>query len=379
MSGRGATLSPESVGAGSEWSGISGYQSRPAPDPPYSPTTAYNRGALATPPVSTGSAGVMNGGLPNGTARAPNSPGNPSPPSSIGRSSTGTGLYASSDGGQSRKAYAQEETLAEHYVALKRFLAPTLRDEKGNPRPNRARDKLLRLSPVQFHELSTDVFDELVRRQASAGQRRPPPGGSPIEPPPPYLLPKTSFHPKRNQARQKLSTLPPPRFRDLATDVFYELERRFPRFVGGDIDRLGSPASFRGGYGRNGSSSNGPMGPGGPRPGSRGQLPRGSGPPPRNGLQPYGGPGSRAPSNEYGRPLPKTFQSNTIIPNKSTMVEDDDEQTPEDDEFDPYSLGPDSRRPSARDTGRSSGSTEVRLLLKPRGTPFVVMELLALC
>jgi hypothetical protein len=31
-------------------------------------------------------------------------------------------------------------------------------------------------------------------------------------------------------------------------------------------------------------------------------------------------------SNSLGRPLPKTFQSNTIVPNKSTMVEDDDEE-----------------------------------------------------
>ena len=29
--------------------------------------------------------------------------------------------------------------------------------------------------------------------------------------------------------------------------------------------------------------------------------------------------------DEYGRPTAKTFQSNTIIPNKSTMVEDDDD------------------------------------------------------
>lgn len=31
-------------------------------------------------------------------------------------------------------------------------------------------------------------------------------------------------------------------------------------------------------------------------------------------------------SNSLGRPLPKTFQSNTIVPNKSTMVEDDDDE-----------------------------------------------------
>ena len=34
---------------------------------------------------------------------------------------------------------------------------------------------------------------------------------------------------------------------------------------------------------------------------------------------------SSDPPNSLGRPLPKTFQSNTIVPNKSTMVEDDDD------------------------------------------------------
>jgi hypothetical protein len=33
--------------------------------------------------------------------------------------------------------------------------------------------------------------------------------------------------------------------------------------------------------------------------------------------------GLDTPSNDYGRPTPKTFQSNTIVPNKGTLVEDD--------------------------------------------------------
>jgi hypothetical protein len=31
------------------------------------------------------------------------------------------------------------------------------------------------------------------------------------------------------------------------------------------------------------------------------------------------------PNGDYGRPTQKQFQSNTIVPNKSTMVEEDDE------------------------------------------------------
>ncbi|WFD21048.1 component of the polarisome [Malassezia caprae] len=78
-----------------------------------------------------------------------------------------------------------------------------------------AREKLTRLNKQQFSELSTDVHDELQRRQDVQQQM-------------PYLPGRDDFHPKRNQARQKLSTLPKSRFRDLASDVFFELERRYP-------------------------------------------------------------------------------------------------------------------------------------------------------
>lgn len=250
-------------------------------------------------------------------------PGEPSPPNSIARSSYGTTMSSTEQ--QRRKTLQMEERLSQHYAILKRFLAQSLRDEKGNAKTNRARDKLLRLSAVQFQELSTDVYDELLRRQSSSGQQMNGPGQVP-----PYLLPKENFHPKRNQARQKLATLPPARFQDLATDVFYELERRFPVFAGRDLSRVGSPA----------------MGPP-----SRVGTPNGM----RNnygarnpslGSQVMAGLG--IPGMEDGRPQPKTFQSSTIVPNKSTMVEDDDE-----DASDIYG----SRRDTTL-TSRSTGGSE---------------------
>ncbi|KAG9247796.1 hypothetical protein BJ878DRAFT_414196 [Calycina marina] len=321
MNNRNAPLSNAPLSPiGSEWSGISKYQTLDT-DSPYSPNP-INRGQLATPPVSGASNGMMNGGgfPPRGSISGGGNiprpgPEGPSPPASIARSSI-----------QSRKDESFESVLSEHYIALKRYLTASLRDEKGNPRPNKARDKLLRLSPVQFQELSTDVFDELLRRQSG---RVTPNGGSPDGGPPPYLLPKDTFHPKRNQARQKLSTLPPARFRDLATDVFYELERRFPRFTGGDISRMGSPASMRGPPSRNGTPVNGGS--------NRMRRPSDAssiagysmrsesrnGPrPSMNGLNIP--PSPIMPPNDYGRPTPKTFASNTIVPNKSTMVEDDE-------------------------------------------------------
>ena len=83
------------------------------------------------------------------------------------------------------------------------------------PSRSNAREKLTRLSRQQFAELSTDVHDELKRRQNESESV-------------PFLPGRDDFHPRRNQARQKLATLPKNRFRDLASDVFFELERRFP-------------------------------------------------------------------------------------------------------------------------------------------------------
>ena len=235
-------------------------------------------------------------------------PGEPSPPNSVARSSYGTNVSVSEN--QRRQAMRMEERLSQHYAILKRYLAQSIRDEKHQSKPNRARDKLLRLSAIQFQELSTDVYDELLRRQSASGQQTSGPGQVPA-----YLLPKENFHPKRNQARQKLATLPSSRFRDLATDVFYELERRFPAFTGKDIHRNGSPGMY-GPPSRVGT-------PNGMRPG-----PHGPGHPPRGssiGGQSIGGLGLPGQEDEYGRLTAKTFQSNTIIPNKGTMVEDDDD------------------------------------------------------
>ena len=381
MNGRdNGPLSPVSIGGGSEWSGISKYQTLDT-DSPYSPN---NRGQLASPPISSSSNGTMNGGgfPPRGPESGSPSNG-PSPPASIARSSNGASLYGgstlngASDNGRNRKDDQFEATLSEHYVSLKRYLAQSLRDEKGNPRPNKARDKLLRLSSVQFQELSTDVFDELLRRQAS-GRKASTAGIAAADPNvPPFLLPKDAFHPKRNQARQKLSTLPPARFRDLATDVFYELERRFPRFAGGEIPRTESPASMRGPPSRTGT----PMG-GDPgfRPGSRGgprlrrpsetsvmssvsamsSYPRSDS---RNGSRSGTMNGMQSPSlppDGFGRPQPKTFQSNTIVPNKSTMVEDDDDPTggEDNDDEDAFNLESAARNRESKRSIGTKGSGE---------------------
>lgn len=302
MNPRNPPLSPISVG-GSE----------------FSPSVYGDAGrSIKSPPGSLVGSANMNG-FPTGAR----STGGPSPPASIARTS-----YARSESGRSLRGEDTEAVLGEHYIALRRYLTATSKDGRAQPPPNKARDKLLRLSSVQFLELSTDVFDELMRRQAF-GRR--PQGAPPTQGPPQSLMPEENFHPKRNQARQKLSTLGPPRFRDLATDVFCELERRIPRFViPDDPPRMGSPAN-RGPPSRSGTPANG-MPPRAMRRPSDASSIRSAGPPRMNGEYPPP-PSPGMPPGGYDRPMPKQFQSNTIVPNKSTMVEEDDDGSEEGDSF----------------------------------------------
>lgn len=105
--------------------------------------------------------------------------------------------------------------LLTYHTALRDFLNLSTSASKVNPkRAAKAREKLLKLSPTQFFELSTDVFDELQRRIDESREE------------PEFLLPKSTFHPKRNEAREKLGSLQQGRFRDLVSDIFYEIERR---------------------------------------------------------------------------------------------------------------------------------------------------------
>ncbi|KAF8813736.1 hypothetical protein BYT27DRAFT_7180495 [Phlegmacium glaucopus] len=114
-----------------------------------------------------------------------------------------------------------------HYAELGRYLASYLAKVPPNSRSS-ARSKLTRLTIQQFHELSTDVYDELVRRKNENQV--------------PFLPVREEFHPKRNQARQKLATLPASRFEDLSSDVYFELARRYPEFKE-DPSGRGSSAS----------------------------------------------------------------------------------------------------------------------------------------
>ncbi|EEB08470.1 GTPase activating protein [Schizosaccharomyces japonicus yFS275] len=100
---------------------------------------------------------------------------------------------------------------------LSRYLEPEFARDP-NLVNSRSREKLQRLSHSQFNELLTDVSDELHRRINN-------------DPNIPHLPSVDTFHPKRNHARQKMSTLAPLRLRDLCIDVFFELQTRYPAVV----------------------------------------------------------------------------------------------------------------------------------------------------
>lgn len=246
--------------------------------------------------------------------------------------------------GRKYSAAVLEEQLAQHHAVLRDFIAQSQREDTSYQPHNRARDKLLRLSPIQFQELSTDVYDELLRRQDE--QRTQDANGNVPPHIPRALPPKQNFHPKRNQARQKLATLASKKFRELATDVLFELERRFPHFIDGTY--TSPPGSSYGGRSR--SKTNGMPPPIQP-PGSGMHL---RGPTPSPG--PYS-PAmydssrsipSSSSSNDFGRPLPG---QKMMVPNKSTMVEDEDDDD-DDANFD--------GRSSRRMTGGSRAFSMVR-------------------
>ncbi|SCU99970.1 LANO_0F04566g1_1 [Lachancea nothofagi CBS 11611] len=103
-----------------------------------------------------------------------------------------------------------------YYRELRDFFQVTgaKHDRSSSARAQKARSKLLKLYASQFFELSTDVHDELQRR-IDENQTQPD-----------HLLPKDTFHVKRNQARQKLANLSESRFNDLVDDILYEIQRR---------------------------------------------------------------------------------------------------------------------------------------------------------
>ncbi|KAG0749092.1 hypothetical protein G6F57_005882 [Rhizopus arrhizus] len=136
--------------------------------------------------------------------------------------STGSTTYSVTSATSRHTASSmQQETSAKiYFVELQNYLSFILAKEASEGVPTArtaARQKLSRLNNLQFHELATDVYDELMRRNNDSHRS--------------FLPVREDFHPRRNQARQKLATLPSSRFRDLSSDVYHELRRRYPHIL----------------------------------------------------------------------------------------------------------------------------------------------------
>lgn len=170
---------------------------------------------------------------------------NPVPSSTSGSTSTTASTYTKTPPITVERSRQIAQT---HFQALQSWLhSENVLGSKNSTTTTRsnARDKLTKLTRQQNQELSTDVYDELLRRLEEKKE-----GGRGAERTfsfmesvdemtyadfecigrTEYLPIRSDFHPKRNQARQKLATLPLQRFRDLASDVYFELERRYPEF-----------------------------------------------------------------------------------------------------------------------------------------------------
>jgi len=116
-----------------------------------------------------------------------------------------------------------EALMAKCHAGLRQHVDPRSTTKPDNASTgNRGNLKLAKLLARQFHELSNDVYEDAMRR---ADQLRP---GSTAPGSLPY---RDHFHERRNQARQKMGTLPDHRFRVLALEVFLEIERRYPHLA----------------------------------------------------------------------------------------------------------------------------------------------------
>ncbi|KAH7276247.1 hypothetical protein MRS44_005579 [Fusarium solani] len=279
--------------------------------------SCYPRGSsnLASAPNSAGSNSYMS---ILGSPIAPRDNRGPLSPTSTTSSSITTDIHARAD--------FDEIILNEHYLAFRAVLDTG--DPKDKQQLSKSCNKLLRLTPAQLYELSTDVFDELMRRQSPAS----------LNSPPAFLLPNNAFSSRRNQARQRLSAIP-----SFARAYLERTENR--KSTQGDLASPRSSTPFNGFAPRRQSCMREPP-----------QAPSMIDP---KWTDAYGFsaspsvpnfPRSPGTNGDYS-PMPKQpDRDNANVPKRLSMVEEHDESESESDEF---SL---EQAASSRESTRSAGS-----------------------
>ncbi|KAG9120141.1 hypothetical protein FRC07_004499 [Ceratobasidium sp. 392] len=129
-------------------------------------------------------------------------------------------VYSSYSAEREEPAAEPEPITKAHYEQLRCSLGDRPRLEPPNVRSD-AREKLARLTRVQFLELAMDVHDEITREKGrNSGDF--------------YALStlpvRSNYTSQRNEARQKIAELRSDLLQELMSDIFYELGRRYPRF-----------------------------------------------------------------------------------------------------------------------------------------------------
>jgi len=114
-----------------------------------------------------------------------------------------------------KRLIAEHEPLREYYIELGKYVSGYLA-ENPQYKENRATaiSKLLALTDDDIYDLSTDVYDEMIRRSTQAEA--------------PHLPGLEGYHPLRNDARKKMSKLPTERFYWLVGDVYFGVALRYP-------------------------------------------------------------------------------------------------------------------------------------------------------
>ncbi|KAF8894347.1 hypothetical protein CPB84DRAFT_1293923 [Gymnopilus junonius] len=100
-----------------------------------------------------------------------------------------------------------------YFKELGKHLAAASPERDYSPRP-----KLIRLTSELFHELSMDIYDKLLRRTKEKEGLL-------------AFLPEKRSSIQSAKARQTMATLHASRFRDLSSDVYFELARCYPEFM----------------------------------------------------------------------------------------------------------------------------------------------------
>ncbi|KAJ2998072.1 component of the polarisome [Globomyces sp. JEL0801] len=118
-----------------------------------------------------------------------------------------------------------QEQLAAHYALLRDYLESYFASGQGQGLAT-AMARINRLPIEQFLDVSNDLNDELNRRLNDSKDV-------------PFLPIRNDLAPKRNQARQKMATLQEPKFKDLAAQLYLEIERRFPTIASDYNSRYG--------------------------------------------------------------------------------------------------------------------------------------------